>query len=58
MGKVKYNVIVKYNVYDFVEVELDESTNPSDALAIAEEISCDRNLDEMCVDIEYVEFQE
>lgn len=57
MAKVKYKVIVKYNVYDFVEVELDEDTNRYDALEIAEQISLDRKLDDMCVDLEYVEFQ-
>ena len=58
MAKVKYNVIVKYNVYDFVEVELDEDTNPDDALEIAEQISYERSLEDMSVELEYVEFQD
>lgn len=58
MGKVKYQVIVKYNVYDFVEVELDEDTNPNDAIEIAEQISYERSLEDMSVELEYIEFQD
>ena len=53
MAKVKYTVVVKYNVYDSVEVVLDDDQNSNDALEIAEEISCDRPLNEDSADIDY-----
>lgn len=53
MAKVKYTVVVKYNVYDSVEVVLDDDQNSNDALEIAEEISCDRPLNEDGADIDY-----
>lgn len=54
----KYKVMVKYVVFDFVEVELLDGQNENDAIEIAEKISCDRNLDEMNVEIEHSEILE
>lgn len=55
MAKVKYTVLVKYNVYDSVEVVLDDDQNSNDALEIAEEISCDRPLNDDDAHIDYSE---
>lgn len=56
--KVTYKVQVAYRVWDYVEVTLDADRNEDDAKAIAEQISYERNLDEMVVDHDYTDIVE
>lgn len=56
--KVTYKVQVAYRVWDYVEVTLDADQNENDAKAIAEQISYERNLDEMVVDHDYTDIVE